>query len=493
MPDLPDLAAHRWILDAAFAAYAVVIVGFLLLERRRPAATLAWIFALVFLPVAGLVAYVLIGRRGVRRRRRARIRRALNPTEATRNMARLDASPAALPDPMRGLVAMAIKTAAAPLRRADSIRVLDNRAGAFEAMEEAIASARERIHLQFYIWRPDATGTRMLACLAERARAGVHVRLLVDDFGTLSTPDEHFAPLVQAGGEVASFEPLRLHLRASRSRAQFRNHRKLLTVDGEVGFVGGINIGDEYRGVDENGRPWTDLLVRLDGDAVLSLEAIFLEDWLVTTGRLLPVEPPGAPALAHHPVTPARSEGPLLQIIASGPDVAVAPTIAMQFAGAIGSAQQRCFIATPYFVPDEGLLLLLRTAALRGVDVRILVPSAENNDSRIVAFAARSYFDELVAVGCRIFEYQPGMLHAKILIVDECVSAIGSANMDVRSFYINYEVTAMFYDAGVTRDVAAVFERDLLGSVEVRRGDRRSLSIGVRLAEAAARVLSPLL
>jgi cardiolipin synthase len=494
-----ELVQLRWVLELGFVVYVVAITGYVLLERRRPAATIAWLFALLLVPVLGLLAYILIGRRRVSRRRRSRARRALNPTDATRNVAKLHESPDELPQPMRGLVTLALRTAAAPLRRADSITVLDQAAEAFGSMEAAIDAAQHRIHLEFYIWRDDATGQNMIERLAARAREGVKVRLLYDDFGSFGTSSSHFRPLVDAGGEVAAYGSVRLRLRLSRSRLNFRNHRKILTVDGRVGFVGGLNIGDEYRGVSHDGREWNDMLVRLDGDAVVSLEAVFLEDWLSATRQLveldadLPADQAIGVELKAEPTTPARSEGPLTQIIPSGPDVSLGPTLAAQFAGAIGTAQTRCWIATPYFVPDEPLMVLLRTAALRGVDVRILVPSAENNDNWLVAYAGRSYFDDLMSAGCHIFEYLPGMLHAKYLIVDDHVSAIGSANMDVRSLYINYEVTAMFYDPEVTAEVAAVYDADLSRAREVKRAERSNLPTHVRLLEGAARVLSPLL
>ncbi len=187
-----------------------------------------------------------------------------------------------------------------------------------------------------------------------------------------------------------------------------------------------------------------------------------------------------------------RPEGPLTQVIPSGPDLPVTGAISGQFAAAIAAADRRAFIATPYFVPDEPVMLILRTAALRGLDVRILVPTPELNDSRLVAYAARSYYDELLQAGCRIYEYKAGMMHAKYLIADD-VCAIGSANMDVRSFHINYEITAMFYDAQVTEDLAEVYAADLRHAEEVRLGDRAEPSVWVRLRENAARVLSPLL
>ncbi|HRI08467.1 MAG TPA: phospholipase D-like domain-containing protein [Nannocystaceae bacterium] len=305
--------------------------------------------------------------------------------------------------------------------------------------------------------------------------------------------------LIDAGGEVAAFAPLRLRLRLRRSRLNFRNHRKIVTVDGAIGFTGGLNIGDEYLGSPATNRHWDDLQVRIDGDAVVGLEAIFLEDWLVATGEATGLDP-GDPAVARrlglielYSRPPIASAGPLVQVIPSGPDLRTTHTIAAQFTAAIGVGQARCWIATPYFVPDEPLILALITAAWRGVDVRILVPSPATNDARLVSWAARSYYDDLLAAGCRIYEYQLGMLHAKCLVIDDLVAAIGSANMDIRSFYLNYEITAMFYDRSVTDRLAGIFEDHLRRSIEIRPVNRARLGLAQRLGESAARLLSPLL
>jgi cardiolipin synthase len=328
---------------------------------------------------------------------------------------------------------------------------------------------------------------------------------------------------VQAGGEVAVFGRLRLPVSLGKSRVNFRNHRKIMTVDGTVGFVGGLNVGDEYFGAGRREHGWRDLFVAIEGDAAIGLEATFLEDWLTTTGEVLdltgrrPERAVGIDArrplprrrwrsrdrtrdqrlreanpFAPLPDQPMRSTGPLVQVIPSGPDVPVASSVAAQFTAAIASAQHRAWMATPYLIPDEAVLLILRTAALRGVDVRVLVPDPRRNDQRLVAYASRSYYDELLEVGCRIYEYEPGMLHAKYLIVDE-VAAIGSANMDIRSFHINYEITAMFYDATLTQQLAEMFVTDLQQAREVRASERIALPLMTRLAENAARVLSPLL
>jgi cardiolipin synthase len=485
---------------------AIVAAITIVLERRRPTATLAWILALVLLPVVGLVAYVLIGRRKARRSRRSRRKRTLHPTEATADIAKLERSPSDMPPQITGLLRLALSSSAAPVRRADTVVILPRPRDAFVAMEQAIAAAEHRIHMQFYIWRGDDTGRRMIELLCERAAAGVKVRLLYDDFGCIGTPLRHFEPLREAGGELARFGALRLRFARPTSRLDFRNHRKLLCIDGKLGFTGGLNIGDEYRGTTRNGRVWNDLFVQMSGDAVLGLEAVFIEDWLSATEQLIELHgdlphdarEPWQP-MRERPTAPMTSTGPLVHIVPSGPDQrpirgeSNASVIAATFVAAIGGALERVWIVTPYFIPDHPLTLILQTAAMRGVDVKILVPNPADNDLRFVAFAARSYYDELMAAGCEIYEYMPGMLHAKYMIIDNTVACIGSANMDVRSLYLNYEVTAMFYDREVVESLARVFVDDLANGRCVRASERAHLGLSERFAEGIARIVSPLL
>lgn len=522
-PD-PFVDLPLWVIEVGFIAYALTISTIVVLERRRPTATLALVLALVFLPVVGLVVYLAFSQRA-RRRLRRRLRRPINPVDDTREVASLDELPADLSGPARGLVRLALQSAAAPLRRSETVELLPTPRAAFEAFAEAIAAATRTIHCEFYIWRDDATGRRLTAMLTERAAAGVKVRVLYDHLGSLGLPRTHFDALRAAGGQVGVFGRLRVPLRLSWLRMDFRNHRKLMTIDGQRGFLGGVNVGDEYLDPRRDGSRWRDLAVGVHGDAVVGLEAIFLEDWLATTGEILdlqgettqaprrfdprrplPKDRPwqrrralaararaaAANPFAPRPDTPPRTQGPLLQVIPSGPDLPVVSVIAAQLSAAIASATARVWLVTPYFVPDEPLLFNLRIAALRGVDVRILVPAAEHNDVRLVAWAARSYYDEVLAAGARIYEYQQGMLHSKYLIADE-LCAIGSANMDVRSFHINYEVTGMFYDPRLTAQLAEIFAEDLQHAREITRASRAAPSILVRLAESAARVLSPLL
>lgn len=496
MPSLPD--AGIWTLLTA--AYATSVVIFIVLERRRPASTVAWLLVLLLLPVVGLPVYLLIGRRRVRRAKRMRRELAINPLEAMQDLRIVHEIPAELPPHIAGLVRLAQRTSLAAVRRADDVELYSESGPAFEAMLDAIDGAAHRIHLEFYIWRDDEAGRAMVRRLAAAAMRGVQVRVLYDALGSFGLPRSHFAPLEEHGGQVAAFSPLVSLPWARRrgARLDARNHRKLVCVDGTVGFAGGLNIADEYRDgrIGSSQVEWRDLWIRINGDLVLGLEAVFLEDWQVTTGTLLQpwegVDGIEDVDLSTRPKQAGVSTGPVAQIIASGPDLGEASAVTSQFISAISMSQRRCWICTPYFIPDETLIASLRIASLRGVDVRICVPSGRYNDVWVVGMAARSYYDPLLAAGCKIYEFDAGMIHAKYLIIDEHVSTVGSANFDLRSLHINYEVSVMFYDEGVTTNLARVFEDTLERATAVEPESRANLNLPTRIAEGLARTLSPL-
>ncbi len=489
------LTLPRWLVELVFVVYVATITGFVLLERRKPAATLAWLLVLVFLPLFGTLAYLAFGRQRVRRRRRRRRKRGFNPTDTTRKMANVEHLPTSLSPSSRGLVRLALETSAAPLRRADHVELMASPDTSLEALEQAIRNARRTIHMEFYIWNDDEISQRVTALLTQRAQAGVRVRIIYDHWGSIGLDGNHFSELRQAGGRIVAYGRLLLPIRFARSRANFRNHRKIVIVDQSVGFMGGINMANDYLGSGQHAR-WRDLLVKLEGDAVLGLEATFAEDWLESTDERIDLQPEQLELDIDTPLvvpTPMSSAGPLVQIIPSGPDLELGSSIVAQFLAAIMSAQDRCYIATPYFILDEVLTIAVKTAAMRGVDVRVLIPDPSKSDAKLVAWASRSYYDELQEAGCRIFEYLPGMFHAKYMVVDDGLSAIGSANMDIRSFYLNYEVTAMFYDRQVTADLAELFQADQLRSREITPDIRQNMPLGARLGEGFARLLSPLL
>lgn len=482
------------ILTVAQLVYVVVLATWILFEKRSPVATLAWILSLVALPYVGFVVFFLLGPRRLRRKR-LKHKRARGKFVATHLPP--PAAPPELADPrVQQLVRLAMRAGEAPADVCDEASIFGDAGATYDAIVEAIAAAKHHVHVAYYIFDPRRSGTRIREALIARAKAGVKVRLLVDDVGSSRVGRRFVRPMRDAGVKFARFNPVTFS--RIRSRLDFRNHRKIVVCDGVVGFTGGINVADEYlpeppgargeRLADKHRRrighqgPWRDTHLRLKGDVVRWLQLVFLEDWFYATGYL-PRDP------AYFP-PPTRTGRELVQIVGSGPDRESEPIQKMYFA-AIAAARQRVYVTTPYFIPDDAVLTALTTAALRGVDVRVLVP--RRSDSLVVTAAARSYYDTVLAAGVRIYEYQPTMIHAKTVVVDDCFAAVGTANMDNRSFRLNFEVTAALYNAGHVEELVVAFRKDLRDAVEIKPPARKKISVAWRLAEAGARVLSPLL
>lgn len=469
-------------LTVAEVLLVVFLVAWIALERRSPLATLAWIMVVVALPVGGPILYYLIGHRRVKRNRFKRLRARLSlDKDRDKLRARPDASSRVPPHGRtRQLMTLATTVGGAPPVTATSMKLLIDGDETFAAIEEAIRAARHHVHLEYYIFEPDQTGTRLRDLLIERAKAGVEVRLLCDGVGSHHLGKRFLKPLFEAGVRFAWFGAVRL-ARLRPRLVNFRTHRKIVVVDGRVGFTGGINITDDEMPSVRGPRAWRDTHLRFEGAAVRWLQLVFLEDWSYAAGSA----PTGAEFF------PDAPEGPhAMQILASGPDE---PWHAIQklYFSAIAGAQERVLVATPYFVPDEAMLTALITAALRGVDVRVLVP--RRSDSRTVSAATRSFFLDLVRAGVRVFEYTPGMMHGKTLVVDDVFAAVGTANMDSRSFRLNYEVAAAAYDSELVEVLAASFTRDLGRAREVDRGALGNERLRSRIAQAGARLLAPLL
>lgn len=461
--------------SAVEVVYLAALIVTIVLEKRSPAATLAWIVALAGMPVVGFVVYFVLG---PRRLRRKRLRHASSRrTVRTAHAAQARAAPHE-PPWKDAIVRLVTAASGAPLSTCKEIRVLLGGEACFTAIVDAIAKAQHHVHVEYYIFEDDATGGRIRDALVERARNGVRVRMLVDAVG--SPLGYRFrTSLRDAGVELARFNPLMFG--SLRPRINFRNHRKIVVVDGAVGFVGGINVGDEYDARVSGDAAYRDTHVGLRGSAVRELELAFLEDWHFATGKM----PDRAGLFAKDDPT----EDELVQIVASGPDQEWEASQKLFFA-AITQAERRIEITTPYFVPDEAILAGLVTAAMRGVDVEILVP--RRSDSRVVSAAARSYYDDLLRAGVRIWEY-PRMIHAKTMVVDGKMAFVGSANLDNRSFRLNFEIGVAFFHAAAIRELEAQFARDLERAQRVTPRSRHKLGAGQRLVEASARLLSPLL
>lgn len=462
--------------------YVVVLGGWILLEKRSPVATLAWILALVALPGVGFVVYFMLGPRKIKKRRLRRLRAQQATMKPPARV--LELAPEASLPLSRELVSLGQRTANVRLAVARRVDLFFTGGATFDAIVLAIEGAHHQVHVAYYIFEPDVTGTRIRDALVARARAGVKVRLLLDAVGSANARGrggKFLAPLIEAGGEVAFFNPTGLSQLMGRL-FNFRNHRKIVVCDGTVGFTGGVNITDDENEALDATNAWRDTHVRLEGPCVAWLQLVFLEDWTYATGD--------SPQSEGNFPQQSESTGPLVQIIDSGPDKDVEAIKAAYFT-AINAAERRVWVTSAYFVPDEAVLFALQAAALRGVDVRVLVP--RHGDSRTATAAARSYYDDLLRAGVHVHEYRGRMLHAKTLVVDETLAVVGTANFDNRSFRLNFEVTALIFDAATTTTLAAAFEDDLRHSKHVAHTSRAHLRLGERLIEGGARLLSPLL
>jgi len=460
----------------------LAVITLAIVRRRGFASTLAWIFAIIAIPGAGVLAYLLLANPHVARTRRAK-RQATLEFRQRRGRARGPAGerPARLSPAERGVLRLAE-------RLSDIAPVGGNRASLASSNDEAarrvsegIASARRSIWAEYYMVKSDATGREFLAHLARRAREGLDVRLLYDAVGSWGIDAAALDALRKAGGHVEVFLPINPLRR--RWAVHLRNHRKILVIDGNVAMTGGMNIGDEYSGHRGRGfvRAWRDTLLVLEGPAACALGEVFAEDWSFATGTEEILEVPrGA----------EEDGGSLVAVLPSGPDQEANAVRLAYFAG-ITSAVSRCWIASPYFIPDGPTNRALVTAALRGVDVRILLP--EKNDVTLMGPAGRSYYAALVRAGARIFEYRPAMLHSKLMSIDGRWCLIGSANVDVRSFWLNFEISALVFDPAFAADVEAQFEKDLGESREITPEILSGRGFFAALGEGVARLMSPLL
>ncbi len=466
-----------WTLVSTFevvylAALCVVIV----LEKRSPVSTLAWVLGLAFLPIVGLLFYFFFGPRRLTRKRmrhhrsRAHVRKELASE-------RTEGGEVVIPHRLQ-LATLAMRSSGSTAQTARDIRVLGSGKVCFDAIVEAIAAAKHHVHVDYYIIEQDKTGQRIRDALAQRAKAGVRVRVLADDVGTRLSRG-FLKPLREAGATFAVFNPI---LFASIvPRVNMRNHRKIVIVDGRVGFLGGINIGDEYDESVTQREAFRDTHLRLEGEAVRELQFTFLEDWHFSTGEMI----------RDKGLFPPRSEDEreVVIVVPSGPDQEW-ESIEHVYFTAITQADDLIQLTTPYFVPDDPMRLALTAAALRGVQVELIVP--RRSDSRIVTAAARSYFDELLRAGVHLYEY-PKMVHAKTMVVDGKIGLVGSANLDNRSFRLNFEVSALFYCESAIAELSRLFEQDKHKCRHITLKSRSRMAFPSRLAEASARLLSPLL
>ena len=461
---------------------ALALIPFVLVRRKDPSSTIAWILVLVFLPGLGALLFLLFGRSRVRwsARRKRDADEALSGHLIGFRAADVPSAPLPLAGHDLGLFRVSSVLSRGEATAGNRVDVLLGGAATYAAIGEAIDAAQHHVHAEYYLIRPDETGEWFVGKLMGAARRGVQVRLLCDGWGCLWMPRGWIRDLRSAGVKVTFFFPLSSMLVQPVS---LRNHRKIVVVDGRIGFTGGINVGDEYLGQMPEVGAWRDTHMRIQGPTVSELQSVFLRDWYFSSKEIVR-DPMFFPSWQDLP------GDAVVAMLTSGPDTD-SEAIHRVFFGAIAGARERLYMNTGYFVPDRSILVALQMAALQGVEVRITLPSRSNH--AVTFHAGRSFYDDLIESGVHIHEYVPGMIHAKTMVVDGRIALVGSANMDLRSFRLNFEVHALVKDEATSRALEESFLADLRQSREILLTEWRARPLRSRVAEGAARLVSPLL
>ncbi|MGX6442240.1 cardiolipin synthase [Neobacillus sp. K501] len=464
---------------------SVIFIGFVIfLENRHPTQTITWLVVLGSFPLIGFIFYLLFGR-NYRKEKMYRKKYFLDKqaflTVEGMNDPRSEEKLQLMGEHQARMFALAQKLGNSPISFDTSTKILTNGEETFKHILEQLAKARHHIHMEYYIVRHDDIGQEIKKLLIEKAVQGVKIRFLYDAVGSWKLSDAYINDLKRAGIETVCFGPVRLPF--LNNKFNFRNHRKIIVIDGTIGFVGGLNIGDEYLGRNQNYGFWRDTHLMLRGEAVRSLQLIFLQDWYYMTNHSF------LTAEYLSPQIDDDNHGGV-QLIAGGPDNEWS-VIKNIFFAMITSAKESVWIASPYFIPDEDIFSAIKVAALSGVDVRLLVPNRP--DKRIVFHASRSYFPELLEAGVKVYEYERGFMHSKIVIVDYELASIGTSNMDMRSFHLNFEVNAFLYRTTSTQQLVTEYLNDLQYANQLDLNTFNKRHLGLRLLESTSRLLSPLL
>jgi cardiolipin synthase len=477
------------ILTASLALYALVTGIFVVSENRRPQETLAWMLAFFFAPGIGILVYFLFGRNRKAFSKESKLLRqdleasalpVLSPILSRQDevITRLEGESAS----RRKLMMLVRRNSHSALTRRNSVKIKQDAAEFYASLIEDMEAARHSIHLQYFIWGADPFTERLKEILAAKARAGIEVRLLYDPVGSLGHLTHAYVQDMRAAGvRIAPTSPLyRLHT------ISYRNHRKITVIDGAIGYTGGMNIGQEHLDGGKGFASWRDTQLRIVGEGAAVLQAVFMVDWYNAVRENLFSD-------AYYPTDPAPpmdGEVPV-QILTSGPDSQWA-AIRQLYAFMIASAQRHVFLQSPFFIPDATIAEALRAAALAGIDVRVML-SARPSGNRLPNWAGNTYIADIADAGVRVFLYEKGYLHAKTITIDSETCSIGSANLDIRSFSINYELNAVLYSEKLARELEEDFKQDLGHCTEFDAAAYRKCSAAVRLRDSVARLLSPLL
>ncbi len=470
------------VLVIIYYVIVVLTVVHVVMDNRQPAKTMAWTLVIWFVPVAGIIFYLFFGINT--RKERMTNQRSLDELSKRSMLGFVEQQDLRLPEDHKPVIDLFINQSLSLPFKTDSIVTYTDGYQFFPALLSAIGKARSHIHIDIYIFEEDALGNLIADALIQKAREGVEVRVIYDDVGCWNVRHRFYERMREEGIEVVPFLPVRFP--QFTSKVNYRNHRKLIVIDGETGFMGGMNIAVRYVS-----GTWRDTMVKITGAGVYALQRSFLIDWYFVDRTLLSDRKYYPATLLHSLNTTPHAQSTILQVVTSSPVVPY-PEIMQGFVRTILAAKHYVYIETPYFLPTESVLFALKTAAMAGVDVRIMVPL--KNDSWFVDWAGRSYLREAAEAGVRVLLYEAGFLHSKMLVCDDSISTCGSTNVDFRSFENNFEANVFFYGEDSALQLKQVFLTDEAKAVDLTDvPDRMQPKFSKRLCESVLRMLAPLM
>ena len=433
------------------------------LEKRKPENIIAWLSALTFLPIIGFLFYIVFGSGLSVRTRRMIKKKRISERDIIRNINGIQTLEEAKVDGIlkddQELVSLCYSYGSYPLPGND-IKIYTNGSDKLADLKKDLLNAKKSINIEYYIFANDKTGNDIMKILCQKASEGVDVKLIYDSIGSRKAPRRFFKKLEDAGGQVGEFFPPFMHIRLINLKLNYRNHRKVVVVDGKIGYTGGINIRNDHLGLDKKLKPWRDTHIRVEGAGVYALQNIFLDDWRYCKNDNTPLRLYLENGYFPSPTIKGNAT---TQLVTSGPDSAV-PKILEAYVKMITNAKKRVYIQTPYFIPDDVFISALRIAVKSGIDVRIMVPKIP--DKKTVYLATLSYLKEVAELGIKIYLYN-GFLHSKTLLVDDNKLSIGTCNTDNRSFRLNFEDTVIIYSKELNKQHRDIFEDDIKHSQQV--------------------------
>lgn len=481
------------ILGANIAAYLlniILVFVIIFLERKDPTATLAWLLVLLLFPGVGFILYLFLSQNFSRKKlfkMKANAQRTfgdfLNTQQDDFNSGKLVFKDRKM-ETHRDIIKMNLFKNQSFFTQNNDVKIFTDGKEKFDELFRCIENAKESVHIQYYIIKYDDLGKKLISLLEKKAKEGVEVRLLYDCVGSRNLSNFNVRALNKAGGKTGRF--FRSFFRHVNLKINYRNHRKIVVIDGQIGFVGGFNVGNEYLGLKKRFGYWRDTHIKITGSAVADLQKRFFLDWSNATKEDLNYQPKYFPEMLDN-----EGYGDVaIQIVTSGPDQ-TDEIIKQNYIKLINSAQESILIQTPYFIPDSSVMEAIKIAALSGVDVRIMIPNKP--DHMFVYWATYYNIGELLKYGVKIYTYEKGFMHAKTLVIDGTVSTVGTANFDMRSFKLNFEIIAILFDTLKSMELKQSFEEDINYCLQITPELYMQRGITIRLKESISRLLSPLL